>query len=475
MAIKQESGVSNEARRVIYDLPQMPYLSESRIDRFLAKVVAMGEDPVWHAKRLRGFGGSEAGALLRHAFGVFFDAPGDSFKPAEQVVSEKLLSQLPMYPTDQAVRGTDIEALTQAVFRRKHKLAPCIHGFEATRQHKTIEPMVGNIDDAVVLNRKKILIDYKSSQDPYKDKPFDYVAQINTYAAIAKSNGYNFDKAAIAAIHAPEPVLLDLAKISREREQNPAAFEFWTEQLANGTVPGVTLKLYPVNIDSNLMAVIECTISNYWDNYVLEGKLLVKEKTAMLVPEVQNEVDSLMKRTEQLMAMKAAAASEIAENNKIVNSMLLGVDAKKLKFTDKHSVDIKTKSELDKEAALSALESRGIDMKTLEEPTAKKDAEKLAAALRELGGNPEADEYLTRSISVKTIRAKLLENEIDPSIYEATSYSFSESRKKAKKSKFEEVVSVWREDLYSRASDSAYNTMQEKSEDPKVSNPSMTM
>ena len=435
--------MSKNAENIIYNLEQIEHLSDSRISRYLKRLKDLGEDVEWHCARLSGFGGSESGALLRHSYGAFFDATGDSFRSAQEIISEKLLSQLPRRSSPQAERGTDIEALTRAVFRRKYKARVCEAGFNATKSHASISCMNGNIDDSVEANSKPILVDYKSSQHEYQEKPFDYVVQQNHYEAIARSNGFSFSKGLIVGLHASEQVLQSLAKISKCRHEDPENFEFWVDTLSTRGMPGVTLKLYPMSFDDNLIAVIEKTLPYMWKTNVLKGKLLVQQTISRLPEETIASLDKMMGETSHLLAIRSALDAKLEAQNKTLNSLLIGVDHKKLKFTEKHPIEISARTSLDSESAISALQAADVDIDSIKAKGKSRDPKKVEAAYKALGGDLESESLLKEDLPVKTIRAKLIEKDIDPSIYESKSFTFANSRKKKKSAAFEEDIEYW--------------------------------
>ncbi len=440
--------MSRSAEKIVYGLPQVEHLSDSRIARFVKRLEELDLDVSWHCKRLAGFGGSESGSILRHSYGVFFDAPGDSFKNASEIVSEKLMAQLPNRATIQARRGIEIEPLTQAVFRKKYNVEENPEGFRATQSHASISCMLGNIDDSVFApNRSSVLIDYKSSQHIYEEKPFDYVVQQHHYEAIARSNGFSFSKGLIVGLHAPEQVLQELAAVSKNRKENPEAFEFWVEAIATRGMPGVELKLYPITFDDNLIAVLEKTLPQIWSRHVLAGKLLSTELTTSLPEETTETLNRMMGETAHLMAMREALDRKIEAQNKTLDSMLLGVDHSKLSFTKKHNINISARKKFSNESGVSALEAEGVDIASIRTKGKNRDPEKVERAFVKLGGNLESEDLLKDDLPVKTIRAKLKEHNIDPSIYETTTFSFSGTRQKRKSELFNETVEYWSSNL----------------------------
>ncbi len=440
--------MSRPAEKIIYDLPQIEHLTDSRIARFVKRLKDLELDTDWHSRRLAGFGGSESGTILRHSYGAFFDAPGDSFKNAHEIVAEKLMAQLPNRTTIQARRGIEIEPLTQAVFRKKYNVVENPEGFLATQSHSSIACMLGNIDDSVFgPNRSSILIDYKSSQHCYDDKPFDYVVQQNHYEAIARSNGFSFSKGLIVGLHAPEKVLQELASVSKRRAENPEEFNFWVDAIATRGMPGVEMKLYPISFDDNLIAVLEKTLPQVWNQHVLEGKLLTSGMTSSLPEETTETLDRMMGETSQLMAMREALDRRIDSQNKTLDSMLLGVDHSKLSFAKKHNINISARKKFSTDSGVSALEAAGVDIATIQIKGKTRDPLKVEKAFVQLGGDLDSENLLKEDLPTKTIRAKLKEHNIDPSIYETTTYTFSGSRQKKKSELFNKTVEYWSSNL----------------------------
>lgn len=468
--------MSRSAEKIIYDLPQVEHLSDSRIARFVKRLKDLELDAVWHSRRLAGFGGSESGSILRHSYGVFFDAPGDSFKNASEIVSEKLMAQLPNKATIQARRGIEIEPLTQAVFRKKFNLMENPEGFLATQSHASIPCMLGNIDDSVFApNGSSILIDYKSSQHCYEEKPFDYVVQQHHYESIARSNGFSFSKGLIVGLHAPEKVLQELASVSKRRTQNPEEFNFWVDAIATRGMPGVEMKLYPITFDDNLISVLEKTLPQVWSRNVLEGKLLTSELISSLPEETTEALDRMMGETSHLMAMQEALVKKIESQNKLLDSMLLGVDHSKLSFAKKHNINISARKKFSTESGVSALEAEGVDISAIRTKGKTRDPLKVERAFEKLGGDLDSEDLLKEDLPLKTIRAKLKEHNIDPGIYETTTYSFAGSRKKIKSEKFRETVEYWSSNLQGMVDHERIHSPAEETHEESSSTDSMSI
>ena len=431
---------SNKAISLMYALPQLSFLNDDKIDRFLKKLAYLQEDPEWHARRMAGFGGSEVGTLLRERHGSFTNAPGDSFKTADQVVAEKLLHRLPMPPTIQCKRGTSIEPLTRAAFIKKTNARRFDEAFGAARAHRTIKPMLGNIDDGLYIGSRTVLVDYKSSQQPYQQLPFDYLAQNNHYAAIAKSNGVTFDKGVVVGIHAPEAMLQGLAAISDNRDNDMETFEFWADLIAKDKVPALTLKVYQCPLNDKLMSLCESVVQSRWDEFVMQGKLLIPEKSLQLSENNLVVVEKLMQDATNMMALQKITTQRLEDTNASICNLLQGVNTKTLPFINKHPINISSRSTFDKEAALSALAAEGVESKDIPSSSTNYDTNMLIHELQRFQPDIDTEQYKIKTPTVPGIRGALKNAGLDQSLFEATKHSFTPSKSKAKAEAFEEVV-----------------------------------
>ena len=431
---------SNQAIKLMYALPQLPFLNDDKIDRFLKKLTYLNEDPQWHARRMAGFGGSEVGTLLRERHGSFTNAPGASFKTADQVVAEKLLHRLPMTPTPQCKRGTSIEALTRAAFTKKTNARRFDEAFEAAGAHRTVKPMLGNIDDGLYIGSRTVLVDYKSSQEPYEQLPFDYLAQNNHYAAIAKSNGVTFDKGIIVGIHAPEAMLQGLAAISDNRDNDRETFEFWADMIAKNKVPSVTLKMYHCPLNDQLMSLCENVVQTRWDEYVMQGKLLIPEKSLQLSEDNLMLVEKLMQDATNMMALQRITTERLKETDAKITNLLQGVNTKALPFVNKHPINIASRSTFDKDAAISALAAEGVESEDIASSGPRYDSNMLIHELQRYKPDIDTEQYKIKTPTIPGIKGALKSAGLDYTLFEATKYSFAPSKSKAKAEAFEEVV-----------------------------------
>ncbi len=171
-----------------------------RVEQWLADVARA--DPqrlLWHARRLRGFGGSETGTLVANRRG----APGDFGESARHVIERKLLLAPVRRPTADQRRGLDMEPLIQ------HHFMTQFASLDARRDeaaYQAIATGVGPLpylryspDDVAVLGGRRYLIDYKSPtqvdlmDDGSAPVMFGYGVQLHTGRLVAQQQGVPID------------------------------------------------------------------------------------------------------------------------------------------------------------------------------------------------------------------------------------------------------------------------------------------
>jgi hypothetical protein len=426
----------------IQSLPQAVHFPESRIQSFLSKLDYLGEDTAWHIKRLSGFGGSEMGSLLRDRFRLLADASGDSFKTADQVVMEKLLRKLPMGGTAQTERGTNLEPLIRDVFRRRYDLQVYQEGFDATRQHRECASLLGNIDDSLCSHSHKLLVDYKSSVNPYASAPFDYKAQLTSYSAIARSNNVTFDKHLIVGFHAAEILMQGLGEIAKRRDVEPENYLRWVDHLAAGDVPGLELKAYPVAINQSLEQMITDTASQYWNDYVLEGRLLPTPEPILLSEEKNEEIALVMGKAAHGIAVKKAGEDYVSKLNDELKIIVGKTDPRHIKFPDDKLVSTRINRTLDTSAAVGALEAADVEASSYQKVA--RNIEALEAAFVELGGKLDDPKINTRSVDKGLVKKALLKADLPIEAFEIASVSLQASTKKKQKSLFLDILENWK-------------------------------
>lgn len=166
-------------------LPQAPHISDETAETWIKRVQDLeGENHriEWHLKRLRGFGGSEIGVLVKE-----LEGETDFFTSANQIVRQKLMREYPSGDNGDLRRGRVMESIIQNIFRQKYSAEPlesvmremgevCLHGWQ-----------VGNVDDLVRIDGRVYIVDFKAPAQVTNHVEFGYSAQLHHYAPIVEA------------------------------------------------------------------------------------------------------------------------------------------------------------------------------------------------------------------------------------------------------------------------------------------------
>ena len=202
------------ATAIIQALPWAELFTKEQIINYVDYIAA--NDPsrvVWHAKRMIGFGASEMGGVVADYINTFekkeFDTPPRSFSSAREVVESKLLIDYTMQKSGHLDRGTDFEDIIRDRFVKQLQA----RGHTVTRDRDIIASLAkassktkseltwlkGNIDDALVVDGKLYIVDYKfpkpgTAEDTRKKGvSFDYKVQLECYGLLAAEQGIKVD------------------------------------------------------------------------------------------------------------------------------------------------------------------------------------------------------------------------------------------------------------------------------------------
>lgn len=239
-----QTDIVSRVRALIDETPQRPYLEEAAIAAWIAAVMALEPDrAIWHARRLFGIGGSEIGALIATERGVF------SHNDATDIGAGKLLRQAIQPGTGDTARGTEMEAVVAAKFLKK---------YGATRDTEAIEHLnafgacadypwlVGNPDDIVVIDGRRLMPDYKVPMPNNFQEivnggaPLEYAAQLHHYRARCERAGIHIDGLILVPFSLKdwEPVALEIPfNAALENEIFVVGDRFWYDYVLQGKVP----------------------------------------------------------------------------------------------------------------------------------------------------------------------------------------------------------------------------------------------
>ncbi len=294
----------SQAHRIIDALPQRKFMKEQDIQKWLENIMANEpERVVWHANRLRGFGGSEIGVLvadMRNRKASSLDTSYHTFKSAREIIQEKLCITPPTRDeddnSDDIKRGIIgepwlIERLleqlnqeTEETVTVDHDTMNAMKGTVVNSEHPWL---VGNIDLSLICGNTRLLTDIKwpragSAAINSRVIPFTYACQFEQYRLVAKS--------------LPVPVDFNNAIL--------ASFDSDEFRFHLGAVPH----------DAELSADILKAGDYFWNNFVLKGKLpdFVPSKTpSMSVDEFDPSIKQGLDQLHSLKVLQRELGNQI--------------------------------------------------------------------------------------------------------------------------------------------------------------------
>lgn len=195
---------------IVNALPHRSAIAESDARGWVDEVVNLhGEQAIWHAIRLNGFGGSEIGVLVRNRGGIRADHQAS----AHDIVAGKLMRKAPTETSSHMTRGHENEEPHARRFYQKYGASRDLEAFEALKNAQGKRPwMRYSPDDVVqmpvtlVLDEsgayypsqrdgamRRWLIDYKapSKVEQSDEIAFQYACQLSQGAILCAETGVN--------------------------------------------------------------------------------------------------------------------------------------------------------------------------------------------------------------------------------------------------------------------------------------------
>lgn len=199
---------------------------------------------LWHIRRASGFGGSDAGTLLKH-----MEGKRGNFTTAHNLVLEKLLILSPQPSTPEMSRGIRAEPWIQKIYHETTKSRTDEASLSLLRGFRWDKApfLAGTPDDIVIQSSgKRRLVDYKApSADVCSDYERDgisedYVAQLHHYATIAMAAGCRFSEMSIEVL---DPRYFEVRSFDVPFEKEiaksivAASRQIWSENVMKGVIP----------------------------------------------------------------------------------------------------------------------------------------------------------------------------------------------------------------------------------------------
>ncbi|MDD2766073.1 MAG: hypothetical protein PHE83_19085 [Opitutaceae bacterium] len=180
MTLRKLSGIPDEDTFATEWLPLLPQAARiNRDDALRWREAVADQDPerfAWHFRRLAGIGGSEIGEIVQASFGM-----SATFKTPRMLALQKLMALPPDPPSPAMRRGILMEPAIQRIFCEDWGAEPMSSVVSAGNAARSAaHPWAAvNIDDAVMLDGRCCLVDYKAPSNPSEQSLTIYAAQLH--------------------------------------------------------------------------------------------------------------------------------------------------------------------------------------------------------------------------------------------------------------------------------------------------------
>lgn len=372
---------------ILASLDQAPVIDQGHAQRWFGGVMRYHRERAeWHAKRLKGIGGSEMGAVLRGLNGL----KGSGFSTFRQVVEHKLMMRLPEFETSHMKRGTVLEPLARLAFLYRYKAKRDVLAMQATAravQRPGYEWLVGNPDDLVMLNGKRFVTDYKVPNHVDDDIAFDYRVQLHHYSLLSQMASVKIDGLLLAKLDlSPE---LANSLVDRFPTMSNEQVHELAQTIARIDMPGMRVVGFVVDMERSMQVDILEAGATAWNEFVLKGNVPPKPREQLVELDDQRmlEVGNL----QQQYAMAKAGINYLTKQCKIIEggieTALKGVDVAD-KALPLSLVKVAAKG-LDKEALIEEAKAKGARPEEISgEPVYSMVA--LLEEIKRLNGDPTA-------------------------------------------------------------------------------------
>ncbi|CAN7783992.1 YqaJ viral recombinase family protein [Variovorax sp. LjRoot175] len=204
LSADEKAAVAAKVWTLVNALPQRDLIEESDARQWISRVVELhGEQAIWHAIRLNGFGGSEIGVLVRNQHGV----RADHMASAHDIVLGKLMRKVPDETNEHMTRGHENEDRHASMFYRKYGAHRDLPAFETLKAAQGSLPWMRYSPDEVAQLPSRMLaatrpmaaeramsrwlIDYKAPSRVEDDAEihFQYGCQLAQGAILCEEQG----------------------------------------------------------------------------------------------------------------------------------------------------------------------------------------------------------------------------------------------------------------------------------------------
>lgn len=418
-------------QKILRSLPQLSVIQQADAVRWIEGITSHhSKRAEWHARRLMGIGGSEMGAVVSFYRGERHSG----FQSVKEIVEGKLMKRLPQFENSHMRRGNALEALAREVYLRRYG-AVIDHDataiFLAARKAAGFEFMVGNTDQIVIRNGKRILVDYKVPNTYSDIVDFDYEVQLHHYATMAKIAGIRIEGLELVKLDLPpqmtEHLTRSVESISPERLGQLAT------SIARIDVPGCRVVSLPVELKTSLQAELLAAGKDLWNDFVLKGVVPIPFQNGKL--ELDKKVELELARYQQQYLMAKSGISHLETVFKkaqgSIESLLKEVDyeGKSLPL----SVVKVQPNKLDETKIIDEALALGAHENDLLKDCRDYSVQALLEEIHKLGGQVDLDHLFNRTLDAGKASAFLREKGVDLSAFRKEGMSIALSTKKEDK------------------------------------------
>ncbi|XLY90586.1 YqaJ viral recombinase family protein (plasmid) [Ectopseudomonas mendocina] len=313
-------------KSILASLEQAPVVQQEHAERWLGGVMKYHrEQAEWHAKRLKGIGGSEMGAVMRGLYGV----KESGFGTLQRVVQQKLMMRLPEFQTVHMKRGTVLEPLARLAFMYRYRGIQDQAAMDATAtapKRPGYEWLVGNPDDIIQLNGKRYTTDYKVPNSFSDEIEYDYRVQLHHYALLSRMAGVKIDGLILAKLDLSAELAQSL--VDRVPSMSGAQLHDVAKTIARMDMPGMRVVGLGVDMERSMQVDILDAGATAWNDYVIQG--VVPPKPAEQLIELDDQRMLQVGALQQQYAMAKAGinylSQQVTDIESSLNDTLKGVD-----------------------------------------------------------------------------------------------------------------------------------------------------
>jgi hypothetical protein len=418
-------------QKILSNLPQLSVIQQAFAERWVDGITRHHSSrSEWHAKRLMGIGGSEMGAVVSFYRGERHSG----FQSVKEIVEGKLMMRLPQLENSHMRRGNALEVLAREVYLKRYGAVvdhEATAAFKAARTAAGYEFMVGNTDEIVIKNGKRILVDYKVP-NVYSDTiDFDYEVQLHHYATMAKIARIRIDGLELVKLDLP-PQMTEYLTRSIDGIDAVRLIQLATS-IARMDVPGCRVVALPVELKSSLQAELLAAGKDLWNDFVLKGVVPIPFQNGKL--ELDSKVEFELAKYQQQYLMAKSGISHLETVFKKaqvqIESLLKEVDyeGKTLPL----SVVKVQPNKLDDSKLINEALALGANEDDLLKDSREYSVQALLEEIQKMGGQVDLEHLFDRTLDAGKASTFLREKGVDLSAFRKEGMSIALSTKKEDK------------------------------------------